>query len=75
MSIRHETTIGYDYEDQIIRVFSTRESTYTDIRKRLGEELWKQCEYRTYGPSSHYIDLPMSLCRKPEMLVFGQNKE
>jgi hypothetical protein len=75
MAIDHETTVSYDYEEHVVRLFTTREAVITGLKKRLGAELFASCTYRSTGPYSHYLTLPMNLCRAPQMLVSMKNPE
>jgi hypothetical protein len=70
-----ETTFVFDYEGGKLRVFSTRASVPQGLRKRLGEELWEQCEYKSTSATSHFVTIPLALCRHPSLIVGLKNPD
>ena len=61
----HETTINFDYEHDLVRVYTTRVGVVNGIRKRLGNEVDYDSKQMGHGYS---LTLPMTACRSPEFI-------
>ena len=66
MSIEeHETTVTWDYKDQVVRIYTTREGVKNGFLKRLGQD--KSPEVKGSGPWSFVV--PFADCRAPQLIA------
>ncbi|MEL6224922.1 MAG: hypothetical protein AAFR31_20000 [Cyanobacteria bacterium J06627_8] len=61
----HETTINFDYEERVVRIYTTREGVYNGVIRRLGKEV----DYQPSGTVNAWsFVIPMAACRTPEFI-------
>lgn len=61
----HETQISFDYAGQVVRIYTTREGVKNGILKRLGV----QEGVTTEGNGPWTLQVPMTMCRGPQLIV------
>lgn len=66
-SDEHETNLIWDYTDQVVRIYTTRQGVLRRIKKRLNSDIDKVSITET--SSGVFINIPMSLCRDPSTVV------
>lgn len=72
MSIEeHETQISFDYAEQIVRIYTTREGVKNGVLRRLGDQESVTC----FGNGPWNLTVPMSMCRGPQLIVKLLNPE
>lgn len=57
-----ETTISYDYDRKVVRIYTTREGVFNNIKKRLGSS-WME-EMSAKRDHGWYLIIPVNLCRQ-----------
>ena len=63
----HETTINFEYDQRVVRIYTTREGCANGIIRRLGDASeFKQERLNSFSWS---FTIPMGDCRSPELIV------
>jgi hypothetical protein len=63
----HETVINFDYAENAVKVFTTREGVYNGFKRRLGDEALLECTVEEKRQSWSLI-IPMKFCRAPALI-------
>ena len=71
MGIEHETILTWDYQDQVIRLYTTREGVKNGILKRLGPDAAPKVQGN--GPWAFVV--PFEHCRAPQLIAKLLNPE
>jgi hypothetical protein len=63
----HETVLNFDYAENVLKVFTTREGVYNGIKRRLGETALLECSL-TEKRQSWSMIIPLKFCRNPALI-------
>jgi hypothetical protein len=63
----HETVLNFDYAEQVLKVFTTREGVFNGFKRRLGEAALMECSL-TEKRQSWSMVIPLKFCRNPAMI-------
>lgn len=64
----HETTINFDYENNMVSIYTTREGVRNGILKRLGDKAMKKVEF-TDKYQQWQFEIPMNMCRSAQLVT------